>query len=590
MLDRSREDLGKTLSRQAFVGRAIQALADLARHARSGRVTARLLQPFRAKRRRIPAGDEHPGVFDEDLGSRLTWLSSEIHVERMARRVAREMCRELGENRHRESKRWAARGGRLTPHDLEAFLARISPDGEQAGALYEDLRHWLSWFFERLGMDSEGMVTQAFDRTARSLAQRTAIDRGKRFGFLRFRIMVERAAVEMYLETLLGDQLFDSSARLACLVNRSHLLHDELDLPPICPRGLRPPAARVALEGRAPEHLEAAFASLSRDREQAGALYEDIRRWLIATFEEWRLGADSKRLADEVIERGARWLAVTMIPIEKSFGYFWAEARSMALEMRQDVDASRPPERGGRAAGGGLTPEDFQALLALHARLPPWTREPSFPPPNVLEAPGAELAGEHFEALLRRLSSDREQAGALYEDIRRRLIALFEGWQLSVDSESLADQAIDRVALRLAQGTVIHIERPFGYFWGVAYRVALEMRRVVRRRDQALDAFAALYHPEPELKVDPHLPCFRKCLDRLSANERCLILRYFEEEDRVSKRQRLAEELGIGLNALRIRTHRARRKLEGCYFHCLEVEAAAHRDDGGSFAGSFSRR
>jgi DNA-directed RNA polymerase specialized sigma24 family protein len=179
------------------------------------------------------------------------------------------------------------------------------------------------------------------------------------------------------------------------------------------------------------------------------------------------------------------------------------------------------------------------------------------------------LTSDQLEILLARLSSDREQAGMLYEDIRRRLIEHFSSWQLGVDSESLADKTIDRVALRLAQGQVISVENPFRYFRGVARHIVLERYREAKRQNQALDTFAELHPSEPDPEVDPHLPCLQKCLGRLSADERRLIFRYFvlAEKNRASRRQRLTQELGIGINALRIRAHRVRRKLRGCCSH-----------------------
>ena len=60
------------------------------------------------------------------------------------------------------------------------------------------------------------------------------------------------------------------------------------------------------------------------------------------------------------------------------------------------------------------------------------------------------------------------------------------------------------------------------------------------------------------------MECLRRCLARLPEDQRRLILRYHGEDDRIRSRQELAEELGIALNALRIRAHRVRRDLEQC--------------------------
>ena len=54
-------------------------------------------------------------------------------------------------------------------------------------------------------------------------------------------------------------------------------------------------------------------------------------------------------------------------------------------------------------------------------------------------------------------------------------------------------------------------------------------------------------------------------------------MKYYEGEKqaKITNRRRLAEELGITLDALRIRAHRIRRELRKCVVHCLE-QAPAH--------------
>jgi hypothetical protein len=53
-------------------------------------------------------------------------------------------------------------------------------------------------------------------------------------------------------------------------------------------------------------------------------------------------------------------------------------------------------------------------------------------------------------------------------------------------------------------------------------------------------------------------------MSELPANERHLILAYYQGRhgEAIETRQRLAKQLGIANNALRIRVHRIRRKLE----------------------------
>ena len=58
------------------------------------------------------------------------------------------------------------------------------------------------------------------------------------------------------------------------------------------------------------------------------------------------------------------------------------------------------------------------------------------------------LSQEAFDALLKWLDSDREQAAMKYEEIRKRLIKIFTGRDC-VEAEDLADETINRVVSKL---------------------------------------------------------------------------------------------------------------------------------------------
>jgi DNA-directed RNA polymerase specialized sigma24 family protein len=178
--------------------------------------------------------------------------------------------------------------------------------------------------------------------------------------------------------------------------------------------------------------------------------------------------------------------------------------------------------------------------------------------------PRAGLTAEAFEALLARLDPDRERAGERYEVIRHKLIRLFD-WRGCEDPEDLADETINRVARRLAEGVQLGVSDPYSYCCGVAHLVFKEVcrnRDRERRRMEAEPAVPLAVFPEPE--EDERYDALRGCLGRLPPNPRSLLLRYYEGEDRIRGRRRLAEELGIPLNALRIRVHRVRRAVEDC--------------------------
>jgi DNA-directed RNA polymerase specialized sigma24 family protein len=192
-------------------------------------------------------------------------------------------------------------------------------------------------------------------------------------------------------------------------------------------------------------------------------------------------------------------------------------------------------------------------------------------PPSV-KPPG--LTRESFDILLTQLDPDRERAGELYETIRRKLIRLFE-WRGCACPEDLADDTINRVSRRMAEGVELHSADPYSYFCGVAHLRFKEVLRSASRERRALDAHGELLFPTalpavPEEEPgDRRLDCLRKCLATLHADQRELVLKYHQGDGNIRNRKALSEELGIPMNALRIRVHRVRRRLEACLDDCL---------------------
>ena len=168
-----------------------------------------------------------------------------------------------------------------------------------------------------------------------------------------------------------------------------------------------------------------------------------------------------------------------------------------------------------------------------------------------------------LEALLQALGPDREQAGLQYESVRRKLMRLFE-WRGCPFPEDLTDETINRVARRMAEGIELRSADPYGYFCGVAHLVYKEALRRQARENAALEAGDW----PPASSEDPHfdfrLDLLRDCLQTLDEEQRFLVLRYHENENHIRSRRDLSEELGLPLNALRIRVHRIRRRLEEC--------------------------
>ena len=175
-----------------------------------------------------------------------------------------------------------------------------------------------------------------------------------------------------------------------------------------------------------------------------------------------------------------------------------------------------------------------------------------------------DFSQDDFDALLAWLDPDREQAAIKYEEIRRRLIKIFTG-RACVEAEDLADETINRVISRLPQIKEEFTGDRSRYFFGVANKVFMEYMR--RKPPQPPPAPA----PDP-IQAELEYQCLEHCIDRLSAENRDLLLKYYGLNglSKVDRRKQLAEELGIAPNALRIRAYRIRVALQECVQRCIE--------------------
>jgi DNA-directed RNA polymerase specialized sigma24 family protein len=181
------------------------------------------------------------------------------------------------------------------------------------------------------------------------------------------------------------------------------------------------------------------------------------------------------------------------------------------------------------------------------------------------------LSREAFAALLARLDPDPDRAGEGYEDLRLRLVKFFQ-WRQARSPEDLADETIDRVSRRLQEDPAIQPQSWPAYVHGFARNVLREeWKRQDAERDRA-PAVPLTAPPAAEAETSEHrLACLDRCLAQLSADNRSLILAYYELQRgaQIEHRRRVAEAHGLPLNALRLRVHRIRGRLEVCVRGCL---------------------
>jgi DNA-directed RNA polymerase specialized sigma24 family protein len=175
-----------------------------------------------------------------------------------------------------------------------------------------------------------------------------------------------------------------------------------------------------------------------------------------------------------------------------------------------------------------------------------------------------DITQEQFDQLLLWLNPDREKAAAQYEWIRKRLIKIFVS-RGSHRPEELADQTINRVAWKLPEIQATYVGEPAHYFSGVAsfiFRESLRRERVV--------TVVPEQPPAPTGDEERDYVCLDKCLAKLPGADRDLAIAYYLEEKqaKIDHRKKLAERLGLAVNALRIRACRIRAGLSKCVELC----------------------
>jgi DNA-directed RNA polymerase specialized sigma24 family protein len=179
------------------------------------------------------------------------------------------------------------------------------------------------------------------------------------------------------------------------------------------------------------------------------------------------------------------------------------------------------------------------------------------------------LKQEDFDQLMTWLDPDQQNAGVIYERIRWRLVAILASRGCPVADE-LADETIDRVAGRVADIRDSYVGDKATYFLGVMNNVHheyLKRPKIPQLIETDNDVVS---------KEKTHW-CLDKCLDKLTANSRQIIIRYYsaDKQEKIDLRKRLAAECGVSVNTLRIRALRIREKLQGCISRCLQTESGA---------------
>lgn len=194
------------------------------------------------------------------------------------------------------------------------------------------------------------------------------------------------------------------------------------------------------------------------------------------------------------------------------------------------------------------------------------------------------LTASSFQLLLDRLDANADTAAAKYEELRLRIGYLLR-WRGCADShtDELVDLTFDRVATKLAAGE--QVENINAFTAAVARFIWLEHTRKNRTDAVGDDLPETPVEPDMEFLDDPdrRVQCLRRCVaTKLSDEDRRLVVDYYDcdaDEKAKTARKRLADSLGLSLNALKVRACRLRMKLERCINDCVaDVTHSADAD------------
>ncbi|MEO6589635.1 MAG: hypothetical protein ABIP06_10050 [Pyrinomonadaceae bacterium] len=184
------------------------------------------------------------------------------------------------------------------------------------------------------------------------------------------------------------------------------------------------------------------------------------------------------------------------------------------------------------------------------------------------------LKTEEFETLLGWFSEDRERAGEEYNKIRESLIRFFRFKGCS-DSQSLADETINRVAEKIRTFDESKNVKKISIFYGFASNIFREYLRTSKRRNEKLNSISenrTTFAEMDEDLEDGRIECLNQCLKELSAEDRTIFIEYYApgKEKKSAARRMIAERINCEMNALQVRVFRLRGVLAKCIGKCMK--------------------
>jgi len=180
-----------------------------------------------------------------------------------------------------------------------------------------------------------------------------------------------------------------------------------------------------------------------------------------------------------------------------------------------------------------------------------------------------------FCEILEWLNADRDVAANMYVQLRHDLAKIFL-WNRCADPEGLTDEVFDRVTRKVHNLRQTYDGDPRLFFYGVARNLVKESAKKVKTYASFDDVDASLraqaYVQTEEESAYAREQCLQSCLQGLGNEQRRLILDYYaiEKQGKIPHRSRIAQDLGLSVETLRVRVYRIRVALEKCIERCLD--------------------
>jgi DNA-directed RNA polymerase specialized sigma24 family protein len=171
-----------------------------------------------------------------------------------------------------------------------------------------------------------------------------------------------------------------------------------------------------------------------------------------------------------------------------------------------------------------------------------------------------KLGQTAFDRLFQLLEPDAQSIEEGFHQCRFKLVKFF-AWRRCEDPDNLADETINRLLKNVHAGQEISADKPYSYVYAIASHVFMEYLRAKKRSGVIIDIDEVQEMAGPEAVDD----CQKQCFEQLSHEKRELLARYYLDDD---ERDRIAEEQGLSLNALRLQVHRIKHGLRRCWADC----------------------